>query len=133
MHFHPILLVKADSLEDAKINAQDFCDCECGEHLYFDYGSIVPDEETEWNKPLSEVKDKLPPEDYLEKASHLLEVAHKKLEQNNYDAAGYHFRKAGELYSQCFCIEYPVYNIENYNYSRECGEGWYAIEADLHF
>ena len=31
MHYHPILLVKADNLEDAKITARDFCDCECGE------------------------------------------------------------------------------------------------------
>ena len=133
MHFHPILIVKAESLAEAKTKARDFCDNECGDHSYFDYGGIVPDDESKWNKPLKEVKDNLPVDDYLEKASHFITVAHRELERNGYDTAGYNFRKAGELYSQCFTIEYPVYNIEYYDYSREYCEGWYAIEADLHF
>ena len=133
MHFHPILIVKAESLAEAKTKARDFCDNECGDHSYFDYGGIVPDDESKWNKPLKEVKDNLPVDDYLEKASHFITVAHRELERNGYDTAGYNFRKAGELYSQCFTTEYPVYNIEYYDYSREHGEGWYAIEADLHF
>ena len=133
MHFHPILLVQAESLEDAKSIAQDFCDNECGEHAYFDYGGIVSDNETEWNKPLNEVKDKLPKDNYIEVAEQLLVEANKKLLQLNYEMAGYYFRKAGELYSQCFSTEYPVFNIQNYDYSQDYGEGWYAIEADLHF
>jgi len=133
MHFHPILLVLADDLEDAKAIAQDFCDCECGEHSYFDYGGIVPDEESEWNKPLNEVKDRLPPENYLEEAALMLAKANAELERKDHVMAGYYFRKAGELYSQCFSTEYPLYNIEYYDYSRDYGEGWYAIEADLHF
>ena len=132
MHFHPILLVKADSLEDAKSTARYFCEGECGEHSAFDYGDIVPDEETEWNKPLNEVKDKLPEDNYLEEAGRMLVQANDHLSQKNYDMAGYYFRKAGELYSQCFCTEYPLYNIQYYDYTREFGEGWYAIEADLH-
>jgi len=133
MHFHPILLVQAESLEDAKSIAQDFCDNECGEHAYFDYGGIVPDNETELNKPLNEVKDKLPEDNYIKKAEQLLVEANEKLLQKNYEKAGYLFRIAGELYSQCFSTEYPVFNIQNYDYSRDYGEGWYAIEADLHF
>jgi hypothetical protein len=133
MHFHPILLVQAESLEEAKIIASDFCDNECGEHSYFDYGGIVPDNETEWNKPLNEVKDKLPADCHLEEAERLAINANGMLEQKDYSMAGYYYRKAGELLSQCFSTEHPVYNVEFYDYSRDYGEGWYAIEADLHF
>jgi hypothetical protein len=133
MHFHPILLVQADSLEDAKIIASDFCDAESGGHSLFDYGGVVPDEETQWNKPLSEVRDKLPDDNYLAEAGRLFNQARDALAQKNYGMAGYCCRKAGELFSQCFSTEYPVFNIQFYDYSRDCGEGWYAIEADLHF
>jgi len=133
MHFHPILLVQAENLEDAKSTARYFCEDECGEHSLFDYGDIVPDDETEWNKPLLEVKAKLPKDNYLEEAAQLLVQANDNLSRQGYGMAGYYFRKAGELYSQCFCTEYPLYNIQNYDYSRDFGEGWYAIEADLHF
>ena len=133
MHFHPILLVQAESLEEAKICARDFCECECGDHSLFDYGDIVPDEDTEWNKPFDEVKGRLPKDGHLEEAKRLIAIANERLGQENYVMAGYYFRKAGELYSQCFCTEYPVYNIQYYDYSRDYGEGWYAIEADLHF
>jgi hypothetical protein len=133
MHFHPVLLVQAESLEDAKSTARCFCEDECGEHSLFDYGDIVPDAETEWNKPLNEVKDKLPEDNYLEEAERLLLQAHDMLWQKNYNMAGYYYRKAGELYSQCFSTEYPLFNIQYYDYTREYGDGWYAIEADLHF
>jgi hypothetical protein len=133
MHFHPILLVKAENLEEAKIEAQDFCDCECGERSFFDYGGIVPDEETEWNKPFNEVKDLLPEDDHIEKAEQFLEKADKELERKNHGWAGYYYRQAGALLSQRFCVEYPLYNIQANNYSRDCDEDWYAIEADLHF
>ena len=88
MYFHPILLVQADSLEEAKIKAEDFCDCECGEHSLFDYGGIVPDEDTRWNKPLNEVKDKLPEDRHLEEAEGLLARANVELGQGNHDSAG---------------------------------------------
>ena len=133
MHFHPILLVQAINLEEAKNIASDFCDCECGDHSYFDFGDIVPDEKTEWNKPLNEVKEKLPVEDHIEEARRLLAKASLELEQKNYDIAGYYYCVAGELFSQCFSINHEVYNIQYHNYSRDYGEGWYAIEADLHF
>jgi hypothetical protein len=133
MHFHPILLVRAESLEAAKSAARIFCEDECGDHSYFDYGDIVDDSDTEWNKPLDEVKDKLPKDNHLETARQLLSKANAELERENYDTAGHYFRKAGELYSQCFCTEYPLYNIQHYDYSRASGIDWYAIEADLHF
>ena len=133
MHFHPILLVQADDLEEAKIRARDFCEYECSEHSSFDYGDIVPDNETEWNKPLLEVKEKLPADGHIEEAKRLLAKANLELEQNNYDTAGYNYRMAGELFSQCFSTEHPVFNIQYNDYSRDYGEGWYAIEADLHF
>jgi len=133
MHFHPILLVQAESLEEAKIIAQDFCDCECGERSFFDYGGIAPDEETEWNKPFNEVKNKLPLENHIEKAEKFLKKANKELKRKNYGWAGYNYRQAGALFSQHFCVEYPLYNIHSFDYSRDCGEGWYAVEADLHF
>ena len=132
MHFSPILLVQADSLEEAKKKAENFCDTECGGHSYFDYGGIIPDTETEWNKPLNEVKDKLPKVNYLEEAERLLLQGNKILSRKNYDTAGYYYRKAGELFSQCFSTEYPIFNIQYYNYSRDYGEGWYAVEADFH-
>jgi hypothetical protein len=133
LHFHPILLVQADSLEEAKSSARIFCEDECGEHSYFDYGGIVDDEDTEWNKPLNDVKSKLPDVNHLTEAEKLLAKANEALEQNNHDTAGYYYRKAGELYSQCFCTEYPVFNIQYYDYSREDGDDWYAIEANLHY
>ncbi|MDR0442139.1 MAG: hypothetical protein LBH44_01870 [Treponema sp.] len=133
MHYHSILLVQAETLADAKIIARDFCENECGEHAYFDYGDIVPDNETEWNKPLNEVKDKLPVEDHLAEAERLTAQASEALEKQQYEIAGRYYRKAGELYSQCFCTEHQVYNIQCYDYSYDYGEGWYAIEADLHF
>ena len=132
MHFHPILLVQAESLEDAKSTARYFCEDECGGHSTFDYGDIVPDAETEWNKPLNEVKDKLPQDNYLEKAEQLLVQANDYLLQKNYGMAGYYFCLAGELYSQCFSTEYPLFNIQYNDYTLEYGEGLYAIEADLH-
>jgi hypothetical protein len=133
MHFHPILLVQAESLDDAKITARDFCGCECGGHSYFDYGDILPDNETEWNKPFNETKSKLPEDDHIEEAKRLIAKANAELERNDHGMAGYYFCKAGELFSQCFSAEHPVYNITRYDYSRDCGDGWYAIEADLHF
>jgi hypothetical protein len=81
---------------------------------------------------LNEVKDKLPEDNYLEEAERLLLQAHDMLWQKNYGMAGYYYRKAGELYSQCFSTEYPLFNIQFYDYSRDYGEGWFAIEADLH-
>ena len=133
MHFHPILLVQAGNLEEAKDMANDFCDCECGDYSFFDYGGVVPDNETEWNKPLNEVKEKLPVEDHIEEARRLLAKASIELEQKNYDMAGYYFRTTGELFSQFFCTKHPIFNIQYHDYSRDYGEGWYAIEADLHF
>ena len=132
MHYHPILLVQAENLAEAKITARDFCESQCGGYSCFDYGDIVPDEATEWNKPLNEVKDKLPENNHLEEANRLLAKANETLEQKNYKTAGYYYCKAGELFSQCFSTEHPVFNINYCSYSRDCGEGWYAIEADLH-
>ena len=133
MHFHPILLVQADSLEEAKDMAIDFCDRECGEHSFFDYGDIVPDNETEWNKPLSEVKENLPADDHIEEAKRLLAKANLELGENNYGMAGYYYRDAGKLFSQCFSTKHPVFNIQYHDYSTDYGEGWYAIEVDLRF
>ena len=133
MHFKPILLVQAESLEEAKIIAGDFCDCECGEHAYFDYGGIVPDNETEWNKPLAEVKNKLPHDTSYKDAMEYIIKANEELGKNQRGQAGYYFCKAGELLQEMFCIDTSVYNVQFNDYSRDYGEGWYAIEADLHF
>jgi hypothetical protein len=133
MHYHPVLLVQADNLEEAKITAQDFCDNECGEHAYFDYGGIVPDNETEWNKPLAEVKDKLPPDTHIKDATEHIAKAEKEMERNQLGQAGYYFCQAGQLLQEMFCVDAPIYNVQYYDYSRDYGEGWYAIEADLHF
>jgi hypothetical protein len=132
MHFHLILLVQADSLEEAKSEARCFCDNECGEHSYFDYGGIVDDKDTEWNKPISEIWDKLPPDTHIEDALQLQRKAENELTKNNYCQAGYFFIKAGNLLNENLCVEYPVFNIQFYDYSRVNAEGWYAIEADLH-
>jgi hypothetical protein len=132
MHFSPILLVQADSLEEAKEKAENFCDTECGGHSYFDYGGIVPDTETEWNKPLNEVKDKLPKVNYLEEGQRLMLHALERLLQKDHIMVGYYCRKAGEVFSQSFSTEYPVFNIQCYDYSQDYGEGWYAVEADFH-
>lgn len=132
MHFHPILLVQADNLEDAKAIARDFCDCECGDHSLYDYGSVVPDNETEWNKPLIEIKEKLPKDDHLKQADLMLSRANAELKQRNHGMAGYYFNRAGELFSQQFSTEYPIFNIQYYDYNQDYGDGWYAIEADLH-
>jgi hypothetical protein len=133
MHFNPILLVQADSLEDAKDSARDFCERECGEHSFFDFGDIVEDKDTEWNKPLNEVKDKLPENNHLEEAEQFIARANTELEREDFYMAGYYFRKAGELFSECFSTEHKVFNIQYYDYSWDYGEGWFAIEADLHF
>jgi hypothetical protein len=47
--------------------------------------------------------------------------------------AGYSFRKAGQLLEESFCTEHAIFNVQMNDYSRDCGDGWYAIEADLHF
>ena len=133
MHFHPILLVKAGSLDEAKSEAGNFCENECGGHSVFDYGDIVPDELSEWNRPLDEARDKLPLDDHIEAAEKLLARAGNELGRKNFNGAGYYCRKAGELFSQCFSTEHPVFNLQSYDYGRESGDGWYAIEADLHF
>ena len=132
MHFHPILLVQAESLEEAKIIAEDFCDAECGEHSYFDYGGIMPDGQTGWNKPFAEVKDKLPADNHRELALQFLAEANGELEKGNKGQAGYYFCIAGSLLQQSFCAEFPVFNVQYNDYSRDCGEGWYVIEADMH-
>jgi hypothetical protein len=133
MHYHPILLVQAESLEEAKLRAEDFCDCECGEHAYFDYGGIVPDDKTEWNKPLAEVKDKLPMDTHVAEARSFIAKAHEELEKDNLGQAGYFFYKAGQLLQELFCTDCTVFNIERNDYSRDVsGDDWYAVEADLH-
>jgi hypothetical protein len=133
MHFHPILLVQADDLEEAKIKAEDFCDTESGEHSYFDYGGIVPDTETDFNKPLSEVKPILPGDDHIALARNLIAEAEQCMREGNHGHAGYCYRRAGLLLEQLFFVDYPLYNIDRNDYSREYSEGWYAIEADFHF
>jgi len=133
MHYHCILLVQADSLEEAKEKVEDFCNTDGGEHSYFDFGSIVPDKETEFNKPLSLVKDKLPVDDHITVAKTLIEEADKMLGKQQYGAAGYNFCTAGSLLQEQFCTESKVFNIQYYDYSREYGEGWYAIEVDFHY
>jgi hypothetical protein len=134
MHFNPILLVQADSLDEAKHQAEIFCECESGDHSYFDYGSIVPDEETEFNKPLSKVKGKLPANNHIEAAMAFIEKADKMLAEKSYGTAGYYYETAGSLLQQHFCTETEVYNIQYYDYSRGSDEEtWYAIEADFHY
>jgi len=132
MHFNPILLVHAENLEDAKSSARCFCDNECGEHSYFEYGSIVEDKDTEWNKPVSEVWDKLPPDTHIEDALRFLKMAEGELAEKNYGQAGYYYSQAGDLLNENFCDEYPVFNIQYNDYSRVNEEGWFAIEADIH-
>lgn len=132
MHFHPILLVQADSLEEAKIIAEDFCDNECGDHSYFDYGGIVPDEQTVWNKPLAEVWEKLPPDSRIEDAKRFIIKAETEMENQNYGMAGHYYHKAGLLFQEAFCTETLVFNVQYNDYSRVNENGWYAIEADLH-
>jgi len=132
MHFHPILLVQADSLEEAKSSAEYFCENECGDRSYFDYGGIVEDKDTEWNKPISEAWDKLPPDTHIEDALRFLKMAEDELAKKNYGQAGYYYSKAGDLLNENFCTEYPVFNIQHCDYSRVNEEGWFAIEADIH-
>ncbi|MDR1902479.1 MAG: hypothetical protein LBQ88_09395 [Treponema sp.] len=133
MHFHPVLLVQAESIEDAKRKAEDFVDGETGEHAYFDYGGIVPDKESEFNKPVCEVRGLLPHEDHLEKAMSFVEKAKEKTEQKEYGMAGFYYKKAGLLLEQSFCTESLVFNIQSDDYRRNPEEdGWYAIEADFH-
>jgi hypothetical protein len=133
MWFSPILLVKAGSLEEAKELAENFCDNECGDHSYFDYGCIVKDEVTEWNKPIAEVWDKLPPDTHVKDAQRFLKLAEEKMVLKMNEQAGYYYGKAGKLLSEDFCVECPLFNIEYYNYSRENAEGWFVIETDFHF
>lgn len=133
MHFHPILLVQADRLEEAKARAEDFCDGESGEHAWFDYGGIVPDKNTRFNKPLPEVRELLPPDNHAEEALRFIRQGEQELGNKNFSRAGHCYRKAGRLLEQAFCTEYPLFNVDFNDYSRDCGEGWYAIEADLHF
>jgi hypothetical protein len=132
MHFHPILLIQADSLEEAKSIAKDFCGSECGEHSWFDYGGVAADEETAWNKPLAEVWDKLPPARHIEDARCFIAKAGTELDKQNYGMAGYYYHKAGLLLQERFCTESPVFNIQYNDYSRVHEKGWYAVEADLH-
>jgi len=133
MHFQPILLVQAEDLEEAKRKAENFCENECGEHSFFDYGGVIPDNESDWNKPLLEVKDKLPVDTHVQDAKALIEKAHVELDGNDLGQAGYFFYKAGLLLQESFCSEADIYNIESYDYSRNLDVGWYAIEADFHF
>jgi len=132
MHFHPILLVQADNLSEAKSAAICFCEDQCGEHSYFDYGSIVDDKDTEWNKPIKEIWEKLPPDTHIEDAFRFLKMAEDELAKKNYGQAGYYYREAGDLLSENFCTEHPLFNIQFYDYSRFNEEGWFAIEADIH-
>jgi hypothetical protein len=132
MHFHPILLIQADSLEEAKTIAEDFCDNECGEHSYFDYGGIAADGETEWNKPLEEVRDKLPLFCHIEDAKRFIVKAEVELNRQDYGMAGHYYHKAGLLFQETFCTESPVFNVSYNDYRVVQENGWYAIEADLH-
>jgi hypothetical protein len=132
MHFHPILLVQADNLEEAKTLSEDFCGRETGEHAYFDYGGIVADKDTQWNKPLSEVISLLPPDDHIEKALRFVSQAEEMFKKGDRDMAGHYYKKAGLLFEQSFCTESSVFNIRFNDYSRVFEEGWYAIEADFH-
>jgi hypothetical protein len=131
MHFHPILLVRADSLREAKHKAEAFCDMEAGEHSYFDGAGIIADEQTLFNKPLAEVRNRLPPDTSLHKASEYLAEAEQQLQNKLYGSAGHYYRRAGGLMTQCFSEDAAVFNIEYYDYSRGYDEGWFAIEADF--
>jgi hypothetical protein len=131
MHFYPILLVQADSLEEAKQKARDFCETESGEHSYFEYGGVV--EYSEWNKPLVEVWDKLPAINTIEAVEAFLSRAGREFENEEYSQAGYSYRIAGMLLGELFCTEHPLFNIQYYDYSRDYGDGWYAVETDFRY
>jgi hypothetical protein len=133
MHFYPILLVQADSLEEAKAKAEDFCGGESGERAWFDYGGVVADNGTRFNKPFSEVREYLPPDNHAEEALRFICQGEQELRNQRFTQAGCYYRKAGNLLTQAFCTEYPLFNIDYNDYRRDCGEGWYAIEADFHF
>ena len=127
------MLVKAGSLEEAKRLADNFCINEYGEHSYFDYGNIVKDKHTKWNKPVTEVWDKLPPDTHVKDAHRFLKLAEEKMALRMYEQAGHYYGRAAKLLCEDFCVECPVFNIEYYNYTRENAEGWFAIEADFYF
>jgi hypothetical protein len=134
MHFNPILLVQASSIEDAKDKARTFCDCECGDHGYFDYGDIIDDDtKTKFNKPVTEVKDLLPEDEHLATANKLLADAGGFRQAGNVKSAGDYYRRAGKLLSECLCTDYEVFNIDYNDYTRIFEPDWYAVEADLHF
>jgi len=63
----------------------------------------------------------------------LIARATKLIEQKNYIKSGYYFVRAGKLLSQLFCVDHSVFNISAHNFNQNCGEGWYAIEAELYF
>jgi len=134
LHFNPIILVRAEYLDEAKDKAMDFCERESEDSSSMDFLDIMPDEKTDFNKPLSLVKDKLPADDYAQVAREFVKKGNLLLEENNDDKAGRCFERAGSLLQQEFCPDTVVFNAETYNYSRKCdGDGWYAIEVIIDF
>jgi hypothetical protein len=131
MYFYPILLVKADSVEDAKTLAEDFC--KTREHERLNFLGIVEDAHTTWNRPLLEVFSALPPDNHVEAALKFLSLAEEKLKERKHGSANYYCKKAGLLLEQSFGIENLVFNIRFNDYSRVFEDGWFAIEAEFRF
>jgi gas vesicle protein len=53
--------------------------------------------------------------------------------KNNYDMYGHSIKNAGEIYSQQFCFDCNVYNVETGDYSiPENIEEYYAVMVDMH-
>jgi hypothetical protein len=56
-----------------------------------------------------------------------------KAMKNDYNMYGYALRKAGSIFSQDFCFEANIYNVEKWDYSiPEDLEGWFAVIVDMH-
>jgi len=54
-------------------------------------------------------------------------------DRDNYQMYGYYLERAGKLYSQKFCFECKIFNIEEDNYSiPEYVDGYYAVMVDIH-
>jgi len=148
MHKGIIILVKAETKEEAKAATTNFL--ECYKENVWDWYEIGGRWEGLLKENIMRLEDcaekvKEYAGDHIEKAEEELVKANEWKNKNNYGMYGHYLRKAGSLFAEYFYNECNLYNVEMDDYSiptdvdidnngnmTEDIKDYYAVIVDIH-
>jgi hypothetical protein len=152
MHKGVILLIKCDNEDTAEALANDFLES-YGEGYVWDwyeiggrwkdiFGNNKPilslseclGVVKEWQQTISQAQEELDKaQKWLKTGGNTRKIDGKDVPFDDYYMYGYQLKIAGQLFSQDFCFDCNVFNLENYDYSiPENVNDYYAVIVDMH-